>query len=348
MKNITEIIKERFKLQEEFLDCDKPVNKVQPLVSITVITYQQASYIEQCLNGILMQKVDFTYEIIIGEDGSTDGTKEICIEYAKKYPDRIRLFNRDRSLSQFKTEEGKIVRFNGIWNIMSCRGKYIAYCEGDDYWIDPFKLKRQVEILEKNSNIGLCYTKIIKYIQEKGKNGSMWGGNYTNFNELLISNTIPTLTCLLRKDLVLRYYEEIKPENKSWKMGDYPMWLWISYNSNIFFLPEITGVYRVLKESASHSSNLITRVNFVISTFDIRLFFASKYNMYQYDILVKESLWWHLIHSILSKDLDNISLYKKKLNGNTVLKKKIIIFLSDKYPKVARFMVKKYIKHFIG
>ncbi|WP_289105393.1 glycosyltransferase [uncultured Bacteroides sp.] len=316
--------------------------KESPLVSIRCTVYNHEPYLRQCLDGFVMQKTNFAFEAIVHDDASTDNSAEIIREYAEKYPDIIKPIYETEN--QYSKQDGSLDR---IMNEHT-HGKYVAFCEGDDYWTDPLKLQKQVEILEKNSNIGLCYTKIIKYIQEKGKNGSVWGGNYTNFNELLISNTIPTLTCLLRKDLVLRYYEEIKPENKSWKMGDYPMWLWISYNSNIFFLPEITGVYRVVKESASHSSNLITRVNFVISTFDIRLFFASKYNMYQYDILVKESLWWHLIHSILSKDLDNISLYKKKLNGNTVLKKKIIIFLSDKYPKVARFMVKKYIKHFIG
>lgn len=349
MKNITEIVKERFLLQEEFLGENKEINNITPLVSVTVITYHHALYIKQCLDGILMQKVDFPYEIIIGEDGSTDGTKEICIEYAKKYPDKIRLFNRDRSLSQFKTDDGKVVRFNGLWNIMSCRGKYVAYCEGDDYWIDSYKLQKQVDILEQNPNIGLCYTKIRKYIQERKKFGSIWGGGNINFDELLMLNTIPTLSCLLRRELIKRYYNEIKPENKSWKMGDYPMWLWISNNSSIFFLPDITGVYRVLKNSASHSSNLINRIGFVISTFDIRLFYASKYNSNKYDIIEQEYIWWHLILSILEKENDKILLYKKKLIGKkTDFKKRIIIYLSDKYPRISHTLVKKYIELFIG
>lgn len=316
--------------------------KESPLVSIRCTVYNHEPYLRQCLDGFVMQKTNFAFEAIVHDDASTDNSAEIIREYAEKYPDIIKpIYETENQYSKQDGSLDKIMNEN-------THGKYVAFCEGDDYWIDSYKLQKQVDILEQNPNIGLCYTKIRKYIQERKKFGSIWGGGNINFDELLMLNTIPTLSCLLRRELIKRYYNEIKPENKSWKMGDYPMWLWISNNSSIFFLPEITGVYRVLKNSASHSSNLINRIGFVISTFDIRLFFASKYNSNKYDIIEQEYIWWHLIHSILSKDLDNISLYKKKLNGNTVLKKKIIIFLSDKYPKVARFMVKKYIKHFIG
>ena len=134
MNNYNSELNKRFLLQEEYLGNNKVVNKVEPLVSVTVITYQQADYIADCINGILMQRTTFPIEIIIGEDGSSDGTTEICKDFAEKNRDKIRLFIRDRSLSQYKTSEGKVVRFNGVWNRMSARGKYIAVCEGDDYW----------------------------------------------------------------------------------------------------------------------------------------------------------------------------------------------------------------------
>jgi len=100
--DIYEELKRRFLLQEEYLGTNKAINKITPLVSVTVITYQHADYIRKCLDGILMQKTKFPYEVIIGEDGSTDGTKEICKEYAEMHPDRIRLFLRDRNISHYK------------------------------------------------------------------------------------------------------------------------------------------------------------------------------------------------------------------------------------------------------
>ena len=148
---------ERFLLQKEYLGENKPINQIQPIVSVTVATYQHVNYIRKCLDGILMQKTNFPYEIILGEDGSVDGTQEICKEYAEKYPDKIRLFIRDRKLSQYIGKNGKVTRFNGIWNRMSSRGKYIAWCEGDDYWIEPLKLQRQVDFLESHQDYSMCF-----------------------------------------------------------------------------------------------------------------------------------------------------------------------------------------------
>jgi glycosyltransferase involved in cell wall biosynthesis len=96
---------------------DKIVNSIKPTVSITVSTYQHVHYIQDCLNGILMQKTSFPIEILLGEDESTDGTRDICIDYAEKYPDKIRLFLRDRKLSQLYNENGVLItRFNDVWN----------------------------------------------------------------------------------------------------------------------------------------------------------------------------------------------------------------------------------------
>lgn len=154
--DIQKIYQERFLLEKEYGGEDKPVNRIEPLVSVCVITYQHVAFIKDCLEGILMQQTDFPFEIIIGEDESTDGTREICIEYANKYPDKIRLFLRDRKTSQLFDETGKyICRFNGKWNRESARGKYIALCEGDDYWTDPLKLQKQVDFLESNPEFSL-------------------------------------------------------------------------------------------------------------------------------------------------------------------------------------------------
>lgn len=159
MDEVIKELNERFLLQKEFLGPNKPINFITPLVSVVVTTYQHGSYITECLDSILMQEIKFPVEIIIGDDGSVDGTQEICKEYAKKYSDKIRLFIRDRNLSQYSDTKNRIIRFNGVWNRMSARGKYIAICEGDDYWIDPSKLQKQIDLLEADSKYGLCYTK---------------------------------------------------------------------------------------------------------------------------------------------------------------------------------------------
>jgi len=150
MNDIEKEYYRRLALQQEYGGTDKPINKIEPLVSVVTTTYQHAPYIRQCLDSILMQETDFPFELIIGEDGSTDGTREICIEYADRYPDKIRLFLRDRNLTQYYTSDGRVIRFNGHFARAAARGKYIALCEGDDYWIDKTKLQKQVEFLVQN------------------------------------------------------------------------------------------------------------------------------------------------------------------------------------------------------
>ncbi|WP_051201338.1 glycosyltransferase family 2 protein [Christiangramia portivictoriae] len=128
----------------------------KPLVSVCVQTYQHKDFIRDCLEGILMQKTDFSYEILIGEDGSTDGTREICLEYFKRFPDKIRLFSHHRE-NNIHINGKPTGRFNFVYNFFSGRGKYIAICEGDDNWTDPLNLQKQVELLEANPQFSFAF-----------------------------------------------------------------------------------------------------------------------------------------------------------------------------------------------
>lgn len=127
-----------------------------PLVSVCVQTYQHASYINQCLDGILRQETNFEFEVLVGEDASTDGTREICIDYAQRYPDQIRLFQHDRK-NVIYINDRPTGRYNVLNNFREAKGKYLAFCEGDDFWDDPTKLQQQFDFLENNSEFVLCY-----------------------------------------------------------------------------------------------------------------------------------------------------------------------------------------------
>lgn len=130
-----------------------------PVVSVCVQTYRHAVYISQCLDGILSQKTSFPFEIVLGEDESDDGTRDICIRYATQHPDRIRLFLRSRKDVIYIG--GKPTgRFNFVENLKACRGKYIAVCEGDDYWTDQGKLQLQFETMERNPGTGICFHRV--------------------------------------------------------------------------------------------------------------------------------------------------------------------------------------------
>ncbi|MGI9526134.1 MAG: glycosyltransferase family 2 protein, partial [Weeksellaceae bacterium] len=123
-------------------------------VSVCVQTYNHGEYIRECLESILSQKTDFNYEILVGEDASSDNTREVCIELAEKFPEKIRLFLHHRENNIF-INGNPTGRFNMLYNFSSAQGEYIAFCEGDDYWIDEYKLQRQSDFLDQNPKVSL-------------------------------------------------------------------------------------------------------------------------------------------------------------------------------------------------
>lgn len=135
-----------------------------PLVSICCITYNHAQFIRKCLDGFLMQQTDFPIEILIHDDCSTDGTTEIIREYEAKYPDLIfPLYEEENQYQQGKAAE------IDFYNYRRARGKYIAYCEGDDYWTDPLKLQKQVDFMEANPEYSVCWHRSKQFIVETGE-----------------------------------------------------------------------------------------------------------------------------------------------------------------------------------
>ena len=129
---------------------------MEPLLSIVTITYNHEPYIRKCIEGVLMQQVNFPIEFIIAEDCSTDGTLAICKEYAEKYPDFIKIITSENNVGALQNE----VRAINVAN-----GKYLAFCEGDDYWTDPLKLQKQVDFLENNLDYSVCFTRYNIYYE---------------------------------------------------------------------------------------------------------------------------------------------------------------------------------------
>lgn len=158
-----------FKQKFQKKEVTEAPNKVPstPLLSVMVQTYQHRNYIRDCLDSILSQKTDFPFEILIGEDASSDGTREICIEYAKKFPEKIRLFLHSPK-NKIQVLGDNTGNFNAFYNSYAAKGKYVAICEGDDFWADPLKLHNQVDFLENNLQFSMCFHQFLR-IDSEGK-----------------------------------------------------------------------------------------------------------------------------------------------------------------------------------
>lgn len=282
------------------------------LVSVFCEAYNQERFIAQCLDGILAQQTTFCFEILVHDDASTDKTPEIIKQYADKYPDLI------KPIFQTVNQHSQRISIWQHFQLPRAKGRYIAICEGDDYWVDVYKLQKQVDFLENNSEYGMVYTRTLLYserLQEMEEN--TFGFSFCTFPELLKTNGIPTLTVCFQADLMRQYYKEIVPEKKRWRMGDYPLWLWISYHRKIQFMQEATAVYRVLGESQSHSSDMLKTETFHKSALEIKHYFINLYDKSLepvYEDAKTESFRYLFFEAISRKCYKKAFEYTKKLD----------------------------------
>ena len=172
------------------------------LVSICCITYNHAPYIRQCLDGFIMQKTNFKFEILIHDDASTDGTANIIREYEENYP------NIFKPIYQTENQYSKGKNISATYNWPRAIGKYIAQCEGDDYWTDPLKLQRQVDFLEANPEYSMSTENAIVL----HKDGRSWNFSEketkdVSMEELLIQRQFPTASVVMRVEMLKSIYQ---------------------------------------------------------------------------------------------------------------------------------------------
>lgn len=202
--NTKQIAQEMRALEESLRDSYEVPNTVlrdvpQPLVSVRTSTYQHAAYIKECIDAVLAQKTPFSFEYLIGEDYSTDGTREIVMQCAQEHPGLIRLVTADRNVG---------FRANGRRTVIRSRGKYMAICEGDDLWIDPHKLADQVAILEADLTLSACVSDAWNetdgirepFNHELERLAS--GKGYIELSDLLKENIAPTASIVIRVSML--------------------------------------------------------------------------------------------------------------------------------------------------
>lgn len=217
----------------------------KPLVSICCITYNHKNYIRDAVKGFLMQKTDFPIEIIIYDDASTDGTAEIIKEYAKKYEDLI--------IPIFQTENqySKGVKIFSSYVFPITRGRYVALCEGDDYWIDPLKLQKQHDYMENNVNCSLTTHAAIvvnnhvptnKIIRTFNQNKNI----VNNKLQSLGGSSTPTASFFFRKKFIKNFPQWFLEA----PIGDVPLFLFLLEKGYVYYLNEVMSAYRTnMKES---------------------------------------------------------------------------------------------------
>jgi glycosyltransferase involved in cell wall biosynthesis len=266
----------------------------KPLVSVIMITYRHEDYIQQAIEGVLMQSANFLIELIVANDCSPDKTDDIVTEILKINPKGfwINYLNNKENI-------GMMANFNIA--LKETKGKYIALCEGDDYWIDPYKLQKQVDFLENNQEYGLVCSNYITNESTQHINR-----DFINVFEditqldILYCNPIGTLTTVFRSELL----KGILLDSKS--MGDYPLWLRFSELGKIAKLKDYTSCYRILECSATGRNDLGRNKKFEIDVLLITKEFLSKSSFSKLDknVVLRERYRYVFKVLINKKDMD--------------------------------------------
>jgi glycosyltransferase involved in cell wall biosynthesis len=248
----------------------------EPLVSVHMLTYNHVSHIAEAIEGVLKQQTDFPFELVIGEDCSTDGTRQIVMDYGRRYPNVIRVITTSSNVGAFK---------NSKRVTDSCVGKYVAFCEGDDYWHHPLKLQKQVRFLESQPQYGLVHSNYDDlYIKNKKlvRNSIPACGPFNDddaFCEILShKRKVMTLTVCLRRQLWNKVMQEHKElTDPSWPMGDTQTWLELARVAKVKYLPESLATHKILLESASRSRDPRKVYQFEVRARDLILHYVNKY-----------------------------------------------------------------------
>lgn len=236
------------------------------LVSVVCDVYNHEPYLRQCFDGFVMQKTNFKFEVLVHDDASTDKSAEIIIEYTNKYPDIF------KPIIQKENQYSKGV---GIWKTYQfprVKGKYVAFCEGDDYWTDPLKLQSQVDCLEKDKTFSCCFSSV-RWVD---KSGVKLAGTFPPRQTSFCLGTI-TLEVFLKEDFAKgkwsiqlsgfmvraevdkTFRRMLRGPLKKYPFGDYPLFITAFLLGNCYFIGEEMSCYRVM--SGGYNSQMQANIS---------------------------------------------------------------------------------------
>ncbi len=246
-------------------------------VDVVVLSYNHVLFIERCISSIVSQETDYAINILIADDCSTDGTAELVKSLMGKYKN-LYLIQQERNV-------GSIENARNV--ISQCQSPYLAFCEGDDFWIDEKKIQIQLDYLKANPEYGMVHGDVVYFDNNKGQmsesvnhsKGISFPSGYI-FNEYLVSDKlfIYTASVAVRRELFVLCSDYNLFKERNWLAQDLPTWLAIAQQTKIGYLDKVLSAYRLSDESASRSRSPEYTHIFHQSIFDVRFYFWNKYS----------------------------------------------------------------------
>lgn len=323
------------------------------MVSICCLTYNHEKYIRKALDGFINQITNFKYEILIHDDCSTDNTVKIIKEYEKKYPELI------KPIYQTQNQFSKGIRVSYTYQFPRAKGKYIALCEGDDYWTDCNKLQSQFDAMEKHSNCTFC-THIVQYIDESGdfintiqpekticlELGEGVISNKIFFDKIFFKIIIPfqTSSFFFKKEDIMEYSKTFLKTIADIKdFGDVPLSWYMLLKGDCYFINKTMSNYR--KNSVSSISKKLFDENYIVKHYNDIILFLKKFNCFSnntYDNQINKLIVKYRFFILLANHEYRISLSSEYRDcfKTLSLKTKIKIYVYAYVPFVRKIVNK--------
>jgi glycosyltransferase involved in cell wall biosynthesis len=310
------------------------------IVSICITAYNHGKYIAQALDSVLMQKTDFKYEIVVGEDCSTDNTREVLLAYKAQYPDKVKLLLHEKNMGGKK---------NLITTLKNCSGMYIAMLDGDDYWIDPEKLQIQIDLMEKNPDCYMSFHPAKEVIGHETSNKIF--AMHSNENKIFTASEVivgrgefcPTASTVFRREGVMMLLE-LKLFHDA-PVGDYFMQIFGSLHGGALFINRVMSIYRKgISESWSSSMADVRKrevfTHHMIKTLDELDVHLNK--KYQDEIKQVKSHYYfkmslyYLRSDMFAKFKENIEL---SFSIDKLKSLFLVVYYLRAFPRIAKFIV---------
>lgn len=296
------------------------MKKFEPMVSIICMAYNHEKYIRQCLDGFVMQKTDFIFEVLIHDDASTDGTADIIREYESLYPDII------KPIYQKENQHSQGIRIIEVFIFPLIKGKYLAWCEGDDYWSDPNKLQKQYDTMEKNFQCAICFHKT-RIISENGDPTESFFPRYTQMRSgiidketylslVLFTRTLYQLQFQLSSVMVqTKFYRNYIYKNPFYKsimdVGDLPFFLYMGLCGDAYYIDSEMSCYR--KGAVNSWNQRHNDIQKKVSHFEKEIEGLKAFDQFSEQI----------VHENVKKGIDSRRFAIYRANGNLAEMKKL-------------------------
>lgn len=309
------------------------------IVSITCVAYNHEQYIADAIEGFLMQKTDFQYEVLIHDDASTDRTSEIIRKYELKYPNII------KPIYQIENQYSKGIKVD-LFNMARAKGKYIAICEGDDYWIDQHKLQKQVNYMDHHPECSLCVHAVYMVKPDKSDLKRHLRPNIGN-RIYTVEDIISGGGGFFGTNSIL--YRAVFKDNKpnfcgAYSFGDYPLVIYLALQGSVYYMDEFMSAYRYgvsgswTSRTCSNAEGIVKVNNEVIDMFDE----INNYTRYRYEYIINEVKKRHRFQSLLLlgkyQELKRGEFKEVYISLGTIEKGKL--FIKQYFPSILKGLIK--------